>query len=218
MRRIAIGRTIGLLLVALAIFMSVWLSRDAFRLDAEFLQWVDVRPMESAIDLSKPGETTAEFLQTCSSSHGETLVLECDLDDQSKQNLPELLHGFSADIVIKDSAGNEVVSEKISEKTVMLWDDKILITRLARFPKGKYVATIHVTSGAPALADKPQIIYAKYQLCGLERAPAMILGALAVGAGVIGLFVAFFILPGLLAYGIWRPPLNAVREDVKPIP
>ena len=98
MRRIAIGRTIGLLFVALANFISIWLSRDAFQLDAEFRQWVDARPMESAIDLSKPGETSAEFLQTCSSSHGETLVLECDLDDQSKQNLPELLQGLSADI------------------------------------------------------------------------------------------------------------------------
>ena len=44
---------------------------------------------------------------------------------------------------------------------------------------------INVETGAPALAEKEQMIYAKYLLCGLEHYPAVIAGALAIAAGII---------------------------------
>ena len=54
------------------------------------------------------------------------------------------------------------------------------------------------------LAGREQTIYAEYQLCGLEQLPAIIAGAFATGAGVIGVVAAVCVLPGLLRCGIWR--------------
>jgi hypothetical protein len=209
MRQIATGRIVGLLIAIIGVSISIWCARDAVRMNGEFHKWLDARPMETAIDLSNPGETTVPFHQTCSISHGEALYLNCDLDDESKHNIQELFTALSGCIVIKDSEGNEIESMKINSQTVQHWDGKIMLTGFAPFRKGQYIATIRVDSGVAALADKEQTIYAKYQLCGLEQMPAMITGAFAFGAGIIGLVAAVSVLPGLLRCGIWRSTKNA---------
>jgi hypothetical protein len=126
MQRIATGRIVGLLVAVIGIGLSVWCAREAVRMNAEFHRWSDARPMETVIDVSKPGETTVPFHQTCSIPHGEALFL-----------------------------------------------------------------------------------YAKYQLCGLERMPATIAGAFAFGAGMIGLVAGVCAFPGLLRCGIWRNAATA---------
>lgn len=211
MQRIATGRIVGLLIAIAAIGVSMWCARDALRMNAEFHQWLDARPMETGIDLSQPGETTVSFHQTCSISHGEALYIDCELDDESVQHTEELFKDLSGNIVIKDFEGNVIESGKINDKSVQYWDGKIMLTAIAPFRKGDYLATIQVDSGASALAEKQQTIYAEYQLCGLEQMPAMIVGALALGTGILGLFASVCVLPGLLRCRIWRavPAENA---------
>jgi len=204
MRQIAISRIVGLLIAVLGVGLSIWCAYHAFRMNAEFHQWLDARPLETAIDLSQPGETTVPFHQTCSISHGEALYLTCDLGGDSKQKLEELFATLTGNVVIKDLNGNEIESVKINNKTVQYWDDEITLTGFAPFRTGDYIATIRVDTGAAALVNKKQTIYAKYQLCGLEKMPAMIAGAFAVGVGIIGLIAASCVLPDLLRCGIWR--------------
>jgi hypothetical protein len=213
MRQIATGRIVGLLIAIIGVGVAIWCARDAVRMNAEFHQWLDACPMETTIDLSKPGETTVPFHQTCSISHGEALYLDCGLDDESKKNIDELFAALSGNVVIKDSNGNEVESAEINSKTVQYWDGRIMLTGFAPFRNGDYNATIRVNSGVAALADKEQTIYAKYQLCGLEQMPAMIAGAFAFGAGIIGLVGAVSVLRGLLRCGIWRNTKNAEPSD-----
>ncbi len=209
MKQIATGRIVGLLIAVIGVGISIWCARDAVRMNAEFHQWLDARPMETVIDLSKPGESTVPFHQTCSISHGEALYFHCEFDDEAKQNLEELFAALSGSIVIKDPDGNEVESATINNKTVQSWDDKIMLTGFAPFRSGDYIATIRIDSGVAALTGKEQSIYAKYQLCGLEQMPAMIAGAFAFAAGMIGLVAAACVLPGLLQSGIWRTTANA---------
>lgn len=204
MRRIATGRIVGLLIAIVGTGVAIWCARDAQRLNAEFHQWFVARPMETAIDLSKPGETSVPFHQTCSISHGEALYLKCDLPDDAKQDVGELFKNLSATIAIKDADGSEIEAVKINSKTVQHWDDNIILAGFAPFRNGDYVATIRVDSGAVSLSGKQQVMYAKYQLCGLEQMPATIAGAFALGAGIIGLVSAVCVLPGLLSAGIWR--------------
>jgi hypothetical protein len=52
--------------------------------------------------------------------------------------------------------------------------------------------------------NKQQTLYSKYELCGLERMPAMIVGVGAFGAGLIGIVAAVCVLPGLVRSGIRR--------------
>jgi hypothetical protein len=174
------------------------------RMNNEFHQAFEARPMETAIDLSKPGELTVPFRQTCSMAHGEALYVDCDSDEVVKQNLEELLNGLSGNVVIMASDGNEVETVRFNNKTAQYWEGKVLLTWIAPFRNGDYVATIRVDSGAAALANKQQTIYAKYQLCGLEQMPAAITGGFALGASLIGFVAAVCVLPGLLRCGFWR--------------
>ena len=203
MRRIAIGRLVGLLLALIGIGLSVWFARDAMRRNADFYEWLDARPMETAIDLSRLGETTASFHQTCGISHGEALYLDFDLDEAASLNFEELFKGLSGNITIIDSAGKEIEMAGISGETVQHWDGQFMLTEFAPFRSGNYIASIRINSGAPNLADIQQTIYAKYQLCGLERMPATIAGVFAFGAGFIGLVSAACVFPGLLQSGLW---------------
>jgi hypothetical protein len=203
-RRIAVGRIIGLVLAAIGIGISIYFAREAMRMNAQFHEWLQARPMETVIDLSRPGETTVPFNQTCSISHGEDLYLKCDLDDTAKENPEELLKGLSATVVISKSNGEEIETLKINNKTAHHWDGKVVLAGFAPFRQGNYVATIRIDSGAPALADRAQTIYAKYQLCGLEQMPAMVAGGFALGAGIIGFVSAVCVIPGLLTGGFFR--------------
>lgn len=212
MRQIATGRIFGLLIAIIGVGVAIWCARDAVRMNAEFYQWLDARPMETAIDLSMSGETTVPFHQTCSISHGEALYLDCDLDDDLKKNTEELFAALSGSVVIRDSNGYAIESVKINNKTAQYWDGKILLTGFAPFRNGEYTASIRVDSGVAALVDREQTVYAKYQLCGLEQMPAMIAGAFAFGAGIIGLVATMCVLPGLLRSAIWRTTENAEQS------
>ena len=147
MRRIAIGRSVGLLIALVGVSLSVWLACDALRMNAEFHQWLSARPLETAIDLSEPGETTVPFHQTCSSSHGEALFFECDSLAVAKQTPEELFKGLAASVVIKDVNGDEVETVAINIKTIHHWDGQLQLAGFAPFRIGEYVATIRVDSG-----------------------------------------------------------------------
>ena len=205
-RQIAIGRIVGLTIAIIGIGISIWCAGEAIHMNAEFHQWLEARPMDTAIDLSKPGETTVPFHQTCSISCGEALYLNCDLDNESKQNTQELFAALTGAIVFKDSDGKEIASVEINGKTARHVAGKIMLTGFVPFRVGDYIATIRIDSGVAALADKEQSVYAQYQLCGLEQMPAMVAGAFAFGAGIIGLFAAVLVIPGLRCCGLWRNP------------
>lgn len=204
MRNFAIGRLIGLLLALNGIGLAIWFARDAMQRNPEFDEWLTARPMDAAVDLLKPGETTIPFYQTCGISHGEALFLDLGLDEPGDADLAEVLHGLSGEIAIRDSAGNEIESAEIKGEVVQHWNGQIMLTGILPFRSGHYVATIRIDSGAPNLADKRRVIYAKYLLCGLEKMPAMIAGSLAVGTGLIGIVSAACVLPGLLRSGLRR--------------
>jgi hypothetical protein len=204
MRKIAIGRVIGLLLALVGIGLCIWFASDAVRRNAAFYEWLDARPMETAADLSTPGETTVPFHQTCSISHGEALYVDVESDELASLSPEELLNGLSGNITIVDSAGAVIETARINSKTVQRWEGQIMLAGIAPFRNGDYIATIHVESGAPKLAHKQQTIYAEYQLCGLEKMPAMIAGVIAFGAGLIGFISSFCVLPGLLHSGFRR--------------
>ena len=206
MRRIAVGRILGVIIAVIGISASIYCAFESMRANHEFHEWLEARPMNIAIDLSRPGETKTSFRQTCSISHGEAIFCQCNLDDASEKKPEELFKGFAADVVIKDSDGNEIEHAKIDSTTVQQGDGDILLARFAPFQNGDYVATIRIDSGAPAFANKDQLLYARYQLCGLEQMPAFISGLFALGAGMIALVSIACVLPGLFRDGLWRGP------------
>ena len=216
MQRIAVGRTIGTIIAIAGIAASIHFAGDCVRRRNEFHRWVTDRPMETAVDLSKSGSITVPFRQTCSISHGEAICLEITPNLDDNQEPEELLKELVATVVIKDPAGKEIEKAEITHKTIYgppLGKEDIILTGVSPFRNGEYAATIRVESGVPALADRKQVIYAKYQLCGLEQFPALIAGALSFGSGLVGLIGVVCVLPGLLRDGL-RPnrPAQSDRE------
>ena len=206
MRKLAIGRTVGLVIAVLALGAAASLWWESRRLDRAFVEWIDARPMEATVDLSQPGEITVPFHQTCQISHGESIYLESRAGDNRDLPPEEVCKGMAGSMVVVDAEGNEVGSATIDGADASRWGDKddICIGRFLPFHEGDYVATVQIDSGAAALAGEPRRVYAAYDLCGMERMPAFIVGVFAAGAGVIGLVASVCVLPGLVRHGVWR--------------
>lgn len=206
MRRLAIGRTVGLLIAVAGVAGSVYYARDSYRRNNEFYQWFDDRPMESRVDLSQVGEITVPFHQSCSISHGEALFIHLTPGVESDEEVEELFNGLSATIVISDSDGKKIEQAKIDRSTFQRFNgsEDIVLTEFTPFQRGEYVATLSVDASAPELGKRKQMIYAKYQLCGLEHFPVLISRAFSIGAGIIGLIASVCVVPGVVRHGVWR--------------
>lgn len=206
MRRIAIGRTVGSLVAAIGIAGSIYFGVDSYRLHNDFHQWIDDRPMECSVDLSKTGSITVPFLQTCDVSHGEALLIHLEPSVESDEEVDELFSGLSATIVISDADGAIIENVKIDRSTLWRFDGArdFVLARFTPFQRGEYVATLSVDSGAAKLANHEQVIYAKYEPCGLEHLAVVFLGAFSLGAGLIGLIASAFVAPGVVRHGFWR--------------
>ncbi|MBC7815432.1 MAG: hypothetical protein IAG10_00870 [Planctomycetaceae bacterium] len=203
-RPIAIGRIVGLLVAAAGVVAACQWAHDATRMNAEFHQWFDDRPVDAAVDLSQPGEFHTAFRQTCSSSHGEVLQLQVNPPLQLDGNPEELLCDLSGECVITSSDGKVVEKAKFDATRFHTWamSPDIVLTGFAPFAKGEYVVNVRIDSGADFLAGKEQRLFARYQLCGLEQFPAFIAGAFSFAAGIVALISGVCVLPGLLAQGI----------------
>lgn len=204
MRKLAIGRIIGLIIAVVSLGAAFFFGVLAYRFNEEFHEWMTARPMETSIDFSKPGTVSAPFYQTCSISHGEAIMLDCNIKDD-KGNIPDgLLIGLLARLVITDEEGMEIVNTKLSDIDVSGIDSQIMLADVPTFKTGNYMATISIDSGLPALANHPQTVYAKYQLCGLEQVPALVRGIFSFCAGLVGLVAGLTVVPGLISFGVWR--------------
>jgi hypothetical protein len=201
-RRFAIGRLIGLLVAIAGIGGSIFLARKALKLNAEYHNWVSARPMQSAVDLSTPGELTVPFHQTCSTSHGETLYFSCECTDGKDDGPEARLRDLAATFVIRDAQGEVVEQVEINESTISVWNGRVQLAGFLPFRRGAYTATLTVKEGAPALAGCRQSLHAEYQLCGLEAMPAVIMAAFSAGSGLIGLIAALSVLPRLIHHGL----------------
>lgn len=108
----------------------------------------------------------------------------------------KLFDGLDGTFEIRDSAGAIVESKRLRPFVDEYGpaDHETLLVFFDPFAKGDYEATIDVVSGAPALAGRDQVVYAKYQLCGLELLPAYLTGALGIASGVFGLLIGLLVV------------------------
>jgi hypothetical protein len=70
-QRISTRRIIGAIIAVGLLAGAVKFAIDYRRMDRQFYEWFDARPLNVAVDLSQPGTVTAPFHQTCQVSHGE---------------------------------------------------------------------------------------------------------------------------------------------------
>ncbi len=204
MRKLALGRMLGLLLTVFALVVTVAFLKFAWDFDTLFQAWLTARPMETKLDLSQPGTVTIPFQQTCSTSHGEGIYLDCDVRNEQGAVPNGLFSEFSGSVVIHDLSGKEIVNRRLTVSDADSVSGELLLVDLPTFQTGDYAATIRVDSGVPSLAGHPQFIYAKYQLCGLEKMPVAICGFISFCAGCVTLLIGGFAVPAFCRKGIWK--------------
>lgn len=160
-QRIAVGRTIGLVLAAAGIAVSAKCASDCIRLNAEFHRWAIARPMDIEADFSKPGEIAVPFQQTCSISHGESVCLQITPPLDELYEPAQLLDDLSGRIVIRDSTGREIERGVFGATTIRrrAAGETIVLTDFAPFATGDYVVTVSVDQGSPELKDRRQRLY-----------------------------------------------------------
>jgi len=78
------------------------------------------------------------------------------------------------------------------------------LAHIRTFKTGNCTATIIINNGASALANVPQVIYARYLLNGIEQTPVFEFGFISIVLGTIGLILMFVVINGLIRFRIWR--------------
>lgn len=210
-QKLAIGRLIILPIAMVCIVVAIFFGVFAYRANVDFHGWMVARPMETTIDLSKPGKISVPFQQACGIAAGMVILLDCDIRDH-KGNVPNgLLDDLSAVIVITDAEGNEIDNKSLADFDVTKRNGQILLAHIKTFKTGNYTATMIIKNGAPALANIPQVIYAVYLLNGIEQTPVLQYGFVSIVFGVIGLILMLIVISGLIRFNIRR---NNATEDI----
>ena len=124
-QKLAVGRIFGLTLAIVGISLSIHYYRISSRIEAETQQRIETHPMETAIDLSRPGKATTPYRQTYKSQHKTLLFLKCEPSLETKEAPEEFFKDLAANVVIRNSDGAEIISVDIHSKTVSNWDDRI---------------------------------------------------------------------------------------------
>ena len=102
----SIWRLVAAITAGGLICAAVYWSFKYRRMDREFLEWGDARPLDAAVDLSRPGKVTARFHQTCQVSHGEEIYLA--VKPAADRSNSTLLQGLDGVIRINDIHGKEI--------------------------------------------------------------------------------------------------------------
>lgn len=182
-------------------------------MNESFYAWQDAKPMETAIDLSQPGETTVRFHQTCSTAHDEVVYFDwqpkgkTESEEEFAEQAKEILKGLSGEIVIRQADGTEVpdlAPIKLGDQFVDSRYGEVVLAYIPVFKTGDYLATIRIETAAPELAGKQQTVFARYRLCGLEQLPAFITAAFAAVIGLAGLVIFLCLLPALYRHGVYQ--------------
>ena len=201
-QRISIRRIVGAIVAAGLIAATAYFALAYRRMDREFYEWIDARPVEVAVDLSRPGKISAPFRQTCQVSHGEAFYLTVEPSGDRPNS--QLLDGLDGRITIHDADGNEVQSLELTSRidSGADVDEPIRLAYFHPFANGDYTATIEIRNGAASLKGTEQTVHAEYQLCGLERFPATISGFLALVCGIPGLIIGINVIKGFVKHGL----------------
>lgn len=191
-------KTIILVLVGILFVFGAYLYWESHKIFTQFDVWFKARPFDIEVDFSKASTYGSRFEQTCSVSHGEFIGLELPKQVLNKSKVQTLLRDLKANCIITDSNGFEIVSVDLSAGNFLndepFCENIVLLNMMERIENGTYQISVSVSQGAPELAGIEQRLVARYQLCGLERMPGVVLRLGSYVCFVAGLVIVFITL------------------------
>jgi len=219
--KIPIGRTIALVIAVIFLILGILSFIKASGYYRKFYQWIKDEPIRIQVDLSKPGNYTGKFIQTCHIAHGLCLYVETQQKSASEDEALELVKGIKGSFAIIDSNGNNVLTGNFNDshfatgrRSFSTYDLNDLdysvrcdcpvknvpfLSLFSSFCDGTYTFKLAIYDGAPALANTNHMLVARYSLCGLEILPGALLRLF--GFTFIGISI---IIIGVMAIITWR--------------
>jgi len=184
-------RFVWYICLALA-FGSCYFVVQAIHYQQRVDEWKQATPAEFKIDLSIAGDHSGPLDQTTQRPCKEIIGVRVE---SSQPVTRELLNGLVGTIsIVSDQQevigtyplhfGNYHEWLRLPEKTLELHYSHPWST-------GHYTLCVHVEKPAPALNDVPQTLIVRYELCGIEGMPVLVLSVLAGICGVPALIIAY---------------------------
>ena len=132
------------------------------------------------IDLSKPGEYRGALHETFLNSHGSSLEIETT-PFESEEQAEKALAGVDGKFKVLASDGSVIVEKDLGKCLVpggkrsangnTKWTPMFYYSAYGR---GEFRLVVTVTSPAAGMAERPQEVVGRYQLCGMEKMPAIV--------------------------------------------
>lgn len=159
-------------------------------------RWHEAEALRLKVDLSKPGDYSAPFIQSCRMADGIYLYVETEKRFSTKDEAVAFVKGIRGRLSITGPNGESVLGYDFSDADINFWrlDSKSVVPVLPmRFlGKGEYVLNLIIHEPAPALADINHMLVAGYLICGLKLMPAVLLklaGFVSIGIAVVIIIV-----------------------------
>jgi hypothetical protein len=191
----SVKRLFGISLALMMLGYGLLNLRYGHQLGNQFKQWQTAKPVDGLIDISQHGRFILPFKQTCSTSHSEILSLHLPSNALQGLTIRQILTGLDAKLEITDQRSNVVEHVELATAlTDDVCDGTIPLFWIKPFSNGYYVATVTVIQGAPALKAVHQRLVGHYELCGLERLPAVIASIFGMGISGVGSIIGAIIL------------------------
>ncbi len=195
MKQFGLGRKIAVGVGAALMLAAGWSFVEA-RIENRRVDTVrDARPVDGAVDFSKPGETASGFRQVSGISHFQYLLLE--LPGRAGDNATALVGDLRFGAEIRPREGAPIILAPDNTAIAGEHRGAVELTRFHPPAPGDYTLIVRVQRGAPALAGIPQRLVMRYEFCGLEYFFSGLLTLAGIAAALVGLII-------ILLACLWR--------------
>lgn len=190
-------------------FAGFW---GAWECDQRFETVKREKPVQGAIDLSRPGEFSYPMHVAYQTAHGLAFMVQVPPEVAARAEVDDngFWRGLDLEVVITDAQGQEILRARPEELWPPMglppdWMPAVTLFETWRLSKGHHTVKIIIRKGIPSLQGVPQQFVGRYRQCGCERA------AVSIG----NLFGGLFLLLGL--WGV-AEAFRELKREASPEP
>ena len=191
------GRAIAVAFAGLAIVIGICFGGSWYTISSSCDKAEAIDLASFADGFGKTGDHVAAFCPEYAFTCKEMLCVIPDSRVLSREDAEKIVSGVNASLRIVSPSGVVVGEwELTNEAFSRTWRvgleqaGPFPAFRFSPVPPGEYTIELNVQQPAAALVEIPHRVVAKYELCGIERLPALFSGAISVTFVVIGGVVA----------------------------
>jgi len=149
-------------------------------------------PVRMRVDLSTRGEYRGTFQGAFATAHAEEILLNVAPPFESPENARSATEGLALELKVADTSGR-VLRNRTSGKNDYLREARsagqVLLFSFAPVDREGLGFTLTVVEPSPALQGRSQQLTARYVLCGVEKAGAMMGFAVSTGGLLLGVIL-----------------------------